>query len=157
MAATILTSEGVAQLEEKLEYLKTVRRAEISQKIKEARAFGDISENAEYDEAKTEQARIEGEILELEKKLRNASVIDTDEIDTSVVSIGSLVKIKDMGNKETLEYTIVGSTEASPAKGRISNESPVGATLLGHKKGETVEVNTPGGTSKYKILEITKG
>lgn len=150
----VLTTKGVKELEEKLDYLKTVRRLEIAEEIKQARAFGDLSENAEYDEAKNEQARIEGEIVTIEKMLRNASIVDEEEVDVQKVNIGAIVKVldKDYGDEE--EYQIVGSAEADLKKNRISNESPVGAALLGKKIGATVKVETPGGVAKYKILDI---
>ena len=151
--STILTAEGAQKLEEQLEYLKTVARKEIAQQIKVAREFGDLSENAEYDEAKNEQARIEGEIVDLEKKLRGATVIDESTLDRSVVHIGAAVDLKDQAGKK-FQFTIVGSTEADPLKGRISNESPVGAALLGHHKGDRVEVTTPAGVQTYTILAI---
>ena len=151
--STILMAEGAQKLEEQLEYLKTVARKEIAQQIKVAREFGDLSENAEYDEAKNEQARIEGEIVELEKKLRGATVIDESTLDRSVVHIGAAVDLKDQAGKK-FQFTIVGSTEADPLKGRISNESPVGAALLGHHKGDRVEVTTPAGVQTYTILAI---
>ena len=151
--STILTAEGAQKLEEQLEYLKTVARKEIAQQIKVAREFGDLSENAEYDEAKNEQALIEGEIVELEKKLRGATVIDESTLDRSVVHIGAAVDLKDQAGKK-FQFTIVGSTEADPLKGRISNESPVGAALLGHHKGDRVEVTTPAGVQTYTILAI---
>ena len=151
--STILTAEGAQKLEEQLEYLKTVARKEIAQQIKVAREFGDLSENAEYDEAKNEQARIDGEIVELEKKLRGATIIDESTLDRSVVHIGAAVDLKDQAGKK-FQFTIVGSTEADPLKGRISNESPVGAALLGHHKGDRVEVTTPAGVQTYTILAI---
>lgn len=157
MTGTILTADGARELEEQLELLKTVTRKEVAEQIKKAREFGDISENAEYDEAKNEQARIEGEIIELEKKLRSATIIDANEIDTNKVTIGTHVFLEDANSKNTMEFTIVGSTEASPAKKRISNESPVGAALLGHNKGDMVEINTPGGVLNYRIISIERG
>ncbi len=150
----VLTSKGVVELENKLEYLKTVRRLEIAEEIKQARAFGDLSENAEYDEAKNEQARIEGEIVSIEKMLRNASVVDEDEVDTQKVNIGAKVRVLDKEFNVEEEYQIVGSAEADFAKNKISNESPVGKALLGKKIGVTVKVETPGGLAKYKILDI---
>ena len=152
----ILTYEGLRQYEEELEELKVVRRQEVAQKIKEARAQGDLSENAEYDAAKDEQREIEARIEELEKILKNAEVIDEDEVDTETISIGCRVKIRDMEFKEDLEYKIVGSTEANSLKGKISNESPVGKALIGAKKGETVKVETQAGVLKYKVLEIQR-
>lgn len=152
----LLTKEGVLELENTLEYLKTVRRLEIAEQIKQARAFGDISENAEYDEAKNEQARIEGEIAHIENTLRNARVIDDDEIDTGVVNVGTTVTVYDLDYDEELVYTIVGSTEANPAMNRISNESPVGVALLGQHIGSEVSVNVPGGVVRYRITNISR-
>ena len=152
----ILTPEGVAKLEKKLEYLKTVRRREIAERIKQAIAFGDISENAEYDEAKNEQAFIEGEIITLENMLRMARVIDEEDISTDVVSIGATVKVLDMEFDEELEYIIVGSAEADPAHSKISNESPVGRALIGKSIGDVVEVSVPDGVIQFKILDIRK-
>ncbi|MDL2224902.1 transcription elongation factor GreA [Eubacteriales bacterium OttesenSCG-928-M02] len=154
METTFLTKEGVKQLEEQLEHLKTVARKEIANQIRIAREFGDISENAEYDEAKNEQARIEGEIVQLEKKLRSVSVIDEENVDRSVVGLGTTVDLED-NEKNKYSFTIVGSTEANPASGRISNESPVGAALLGHNKGDKLEIATPAGVRTYKILKIS--
>ncbi len=152
----ILTGEGLKAYEAELENLKVVRRREVADKIKEARAQGDLSENAEYDAAKDEQREIEARIEELEKILKNAEVIDEDDVDTETISVGSRVKIRDMEYKEDLEYKIVGSTEADSLKGKISNESPVGRALIGAKKGETVKVETQAGVLKYKVLEIQK-
>ena len=152
----ILTKDGLQEKQEKLDFLKTVRRAQISEQIKEARAFGDLSENAEYDEAKNEQARVETEIAQLEKLLRNAVVVDDTDIDTSMVGIGTTVRILDMEYNEEEVYSIVGSAEADADRKRISNESPVGAALLGKKAGEVAEVTTPAGTFSLKILEISK-
>ncbi|MBM7583331.1 transcription elongation factor GreA [Caldicoprobacter guelmensis] len=153
---TILTQEGVAKLEEELRYLKTVKRKEVAERIKQAIAFGDLSENSEYDEAKNEQAFIEGRIVTLENLLRNAKVIDDDDISTDVVSIGSTVKLLDVETNDVMEYTIVGSTEANPAENRISNKSPVGKALLGKPVGAVVDVHVPDGVIKFKILEIRK-
>lgn len=150
----VLTTKGVRELEERLEYLKTVRRLEIAEEIKQARAFGDLSENAEYDEAKNEQARIEGEIVTLEKMLRNASIVDEEEVDVQKVNVGAVVKVLDKDYNEEEEYQIVGSAEADLSKNKISNESPVGKALLGKKIGATVKVETPGVVVKYKILDI---
>ena len=152
----ILTYEGLKAYEEELENLKVVRRKEVAQKIKEARAQGDLSENAEYDAAKDEQREIEARIEELDKILKNAEVVVEDEVDTETISIGCKVKIRDMEFKEDLEYKIVGSTEANSLKGKISNESPVGKALIGAKKGETVKVETQAGVLKYKVLEIQR-
>lgn len=150
----ILTKSGLEEKQEKLEYLKVVRRGEISEQIKEARAFGDLSENAEYDEAKNEQARVEAEIANLEKILRNATVVDDAEIDLSRVGIGTTVKILDVEFNEEEEYHIVGSIEADADRGQISNESPVGAALMGKKVGDTVDVESPGGIFQVKIIDI---
>ncbi|MEA5003804.1 MAG: transcription elongation factor GreA [Christensenella sp.] len=150
----VLTHQGVKELEEKLEYLKTVRRLEIAEEIKTARAFGDLSENAEYDEAKNEQAKIEGEIIMLEKMLRNATVVDQDDVDVQRVNVGTTVKVLDKEFDEEIEYMIVGSAEADMTQNKISNESPVGRALLGKKVGNTVKVETPGGVVKLKILDI---
>lgn len=152
----ILTKQGLDNLEEQLEYLKSVRREEIAEQIKVARAFGDISENAEYDEAKNEQARIEGEIMTIENMLRHAIVVNDDAIGTDSVSVGSKVKVLDLEYNEEIEYSLVGSAEASPMEMKISNESPVGTAIIGHKVGEVVEVEAPGGVIKLQILEISK-
>ena len=152
----ILTYEGLRKYEEELHDLKVVKRREIAQKIKEAREQGDLSENAEYDAAKDEQRDIEARIEELEKILKNAEVVDEDEVDLGKISIGCRVKIRDLEFNEDLDYKIVGSTEANSLKGKISNESPVGAALLGRKIGETIEVETQAGVAMYKILEIQK-
>ena len=152
----ILTQEGLDNLKAELENLKTVRRKEVAEKIKVALSFGDLSENSEYDEAKNEQAIMESRILEIEAMLKNVKVIDEDELGTDRIHVGSKIKVHDVSFDETLDYRIVGSSEADPREGRISDESPVGAALLGHKKGQTVTVKTPGGNVKYKILEIYK-
>ncbi len=151
-----LTEEGLKKLEEELDELKSVKRKDIAEKIKQALSFGDISENSEYDQAKNEQAQLEDRILKLENMLRNAKIIDEDEISTEVVSIGSKIKVKDLEYDEEMEYTIVGSAEADPFNGRISNESPVGSALLGHKSGDTVDVNVPDGIVKYQIVTIAR-
>jgi len=152
----LLTPEGLSKLERELEELKTVRRREVAARIKQAIEFGDISENSEYDDAKNEQAFIEGRIVTLEKMLRNARVIDEDEVDTSVVAVGLKVKLKDLELGDEFEYTLVGSAEADPASARISNESPVGRAIMGQKVGAVVEVLAPVGTLKYQIVEITR-
>ena len=152
----ILTYEGLKKLEDELQDLKVNRRKEISQKIKEAREQGDLSENAEYDAAKDEQRDIEARIEEIEGILKNVEVVDEDEVDLDTVTIGCKVMIRDMEFKEDMEYKIVGSTEASSLQGKISNESPVGKALLGHKKGDTVKVETQAGELKYKILAIDR-
>ena len=152
----LMTYEGVKKLEEELEYLKTVKRKEITEKIKVALGYGDLSENSEYDEAKNEQAFVEGRIIQLENMLKNASVIDESEISTDVVSVGSIVKVKDYEFDEEVEYSIVGSAEADPMEFKISNESPVGSALMGKKLGEIIEVTVPGGISKFEILGIRR-
>ncbi|MBE7012268.1 MAG: transcription elongation factor GreA [Ruminococcaceae bacterium] len=153
----MLTVEGLQKLEEELEYLKTKKRKEVAEKIKEARGFGDLSENAEYDEAKNEQNQVESRIIDLENMLKNAAVIDQDEVEIDKVGIGTRVKVYDVDFEEEIEYSIVGSTEADPDKNKISNESPVGKAILGKKVGDAVEVSTPtGDTFTLKILEINK-
>lgn len=152
----LVTQEGYEKLEQELDYLRTAKRAEIAEKIKVALGFGDLSENSEYDEAKNAQAENEGKIAELENKVRYAKIIDESEIDTKTVQVGNIVKLYDEDFEEEVTYTIVGSTEVDLAQNRISNESPVGAALLGKKKNDTVAVKTPAGESKYKILSITK-
>ena len=152
----ILTQEGYDNLEKQLEYLRTEKRTEIAERIKVALGFGDLSENSEYDEAKTAQSENEIKIAELENKLRYAKIIDESEIDTKTVQIGNCVKVLDMEFNEEVEYTIVGSTEVDLAENKISNESPVGKALLGAKKGQIVDVDAPAGVMQYKILSITK-
>lgn len=153
---TLLTSEGLRKIEEELEESKTVKRREVAERIKQALAFGDISENSEYDEAKNEQAWLEERILKLESLLRNARVIDDDEITLDAVSVGSKVTILDTEFNEELEYSIVGSAEADPIEGKISNESPVGKALLGKEVNDVVKVQVPDGVAEYKILSIDK-
>ena len=148
----ILTEEGYNQLVEKLNYLKSVRRIEVADRLKAAIALGDLSENSEYDDAKNEQAFLEGEILELEEKIRNSDIIS--DAGGDVVTLGSRVVIMDIEEDETEEYMIVGSTEADPDASKISNESPVGAALIGKTVGEIVDVHAPAGIIKYKIVEI---
>ena len=152
----LLTQEGYDNLEKELEYLKTEKRSEISERIKVALGFGDLSENSEYDEAKNAQASNEIKIAELENKLRYAKIIDESEINTKTVQVGNKVKVLDMEFDEEVEYTIVGSTEVDLSQNRISNESPIGSALLGAKKNQVVEAQTPGGVVKFKILAIKK-
>lgn len=152
----ILTQEGFENLEKQLEYLKTEKRAEISERIKIALGFGDLSENSEYDEAKNAQAENENLINELENKIRYAKIIDESEIDTKTVQVGNTVKLLDIEFDEEIAYTIVGSTEVDLAQNRISNESPIGKALLGAKKNQVVDVEAPAGVVQYKILSITK-
>ncbi len=153
---TLLTPSGLQKLEEELEYLRTVKRKEVAERIKTAISYGDISENSEYEDAKNEQAFIEGRIITLEKMLRNARVINESEVDTHVVSVGSTIKLKDMEFGDIVEYTIVGSAEADPIENKISNESPVGHALLGRAIGDIVDVNVPAGMIQYEILDIKK-
>ena len=151
-----LTAEGMEKLEAELDYLKTVRRKEVSERIKVALSFGDLSENSEYDEAKNEQARVEVKIAEIESKLKHAKVIDTQELDMSVVSLGSKVKVLDLEFNDEMVYTIVGSTEADPKKFKMSDESPVGKALIGKKVGDQVDVEVPAGIFQCKVLEIMR-
>lgn len=152
----ILTQEGFDNIEKELEYLRTEKRAEIAERIKIALGFGDLSENSEYDEAKNAQAANETKIAELENKLRYAKIIDESEIDTKTVQVGNTVKVLDIEFNEEESYTIVGSTEVDLAQNKISNESPIGAALMGAKKGQVVEAQAPAGVIKYKIISITK-
>jgi transcription elongation factor GreA len=152
----IMTYEGVKKLEDELEYLKTVKRKEITEKIKVALSFGDLSENSEYDDAKNEQAFVEGRIIQLENMLRNASIIDDSEIPTDIVNVGSIVTVKDYDFDEEVDYIIVGSAEADPLNNKISNESPVGSGLVGKKVGDIVAIQIPDGVSKYEILGIRR-
>ncbi|MCC3866062.1 transcription elongation factor GreA [Terrisporobacter petrolearius] len=152
----ILTQEGYNKIEEEVEYLKTVKRKEVAERIKVAISFGDLSENAEYDEAKNEQAQVEERIVKLENILRKAVIIDESQIDSNIVTIGSTVKVYDTDFEEEVEYTIVGSAEADPYNGKISNESPVGSALIGKHKGDDVEVQVPNGVAIYKILDIRR-
>lgn len=152
----ILTYEGLKKYEDELQELKVVRRQEVAQKIKEAREQGDLSENAEYDAAKDEQRDIEARIEELEKILKNAEVVDEEEVDLEKINIGCKVRLLDVEFNEELEYKIVGSTEANSLKGKISNESPVGKALIGAKVGDSVAVETQAGTFTYKVLEIQR-
>lgn len=152
----ILTQEGYNKIEEEVENLKTVRRKEVAERIKVAISFGDLSENAEYDEAKNEQAQVEERIVKLENILRKAVIIDESQIDSNIVTIGSTVKVYDTDFEEEVEYTIVGSAEADPYNGKISNESPVGSAFIGKHKGDDVEIQVPNGVVIYKILDIRR-
>ncbi|WP_195576877.1 transcription elongation factor GreA [Paenibacillus sp. 1001270B_150601_E10] len=152
----ILTPEGLKKLEEELENLKSVKRREVAERIKIAIGYGDLSENSEYEDAKNEQAFIEGRIITLEKMLRNARIINSDEIDTNTVSIGSTVMVEDLEFGDQMEYTIVGTAESDPSQNKISNESPVGKAILGKQKGTVVDVNVPAGVIQYKIIEIKR-
>ena len=150
---TVVSAEGLRQMEEKLKYMTTVRRAEVAEHLNIARGFGDLSENAEYDEAKDEQAKLEADIIELEAALRNVIVID-GEISTDAVNVGTTVRVLYLDDGEEEEFTIVGARESDPMNNKISNESPDGVALLGHKSGETVSVEAPDGAYELKILEI---
>ncbi len=152
---TILTPEGLKKLEDELEFLKSVKRKEVAERIKQAKEFGDLTENSEYEDAKNEQAFTEGRILTLEGMLRNAKVINNHDVRSDVVTVGSTVRIAEEGGEE-LGYTIVGSAEADPLHDKISNESPVGRALLGRRKGDTVTVKAPAGTIKYTIKGIKR-
>ena len=152
----IMTYEGIKKLEDELEFLKTVKRRDITEKIKVALSFGDLSENAEYDEAKNEQAFVEGRILQLENMLKNADILDESEIHSDIINVGSVVKAKDLEFGDIEEYTVVGSAEADPMNFKISNESPVGNALMGKKVGQIVEVPVPDGISKFEILQIRR-
>ncbi len=154
MKEVILTAEGHTKLKEEIEYLSTAKRREVAERIKQAREFGDIAENSEYDDAKNEQAMLEHRIAMLEERLKNSRVIEAADVTTDVVSVGTRVRLRDVDARETIEYTIVGSAEANPAEHKLSNESPVGRAIIGRKKGETVEVSAPRGSLKYKIMDI---
>ncbi|MDD3692388.1 MAG: transcription elongation factor GreA [Oscillospiraceae bacterium] len=153
---TVITDEGLKKLEKELEELKTVRRKEIAERIKTALTFGDLSENSDYDDAKNEQAIVESRINEIENQLKDVHVLDENAISTEMVHIGSRLRVKDCETGEEEKYQIVGSTEANPLGGRISDESPVGKAFLSHKAGDVVEVSTPSGIVKYEIVEIIK-
>jgi transcription elongation factor GreA len=154
----ILTPEGLEKLKDELEVLSTARRREVAERIKEAREFGDISENSEYDDAKNEQAMLESRIAQLQDKLRMATVIDSKELSTEEVQVGSVVHVKDEKTGKSVKYTIVGSAEANPEESKLSNESPVGRALIGHKRGDTVAVQVPRGPArKLKITKIDVG
>ena len=154
MKEVVLTKEGYEKLKREIDHLRNDKRREVAERIRIAREFGDIAENAEYDDAKNEQAMLEHRIAQLEERLLAARVIEKKEISKDVVSLGSHVKLRDVEAKKTFEYHIVGSAEANPAESKLSNESPVGKAILGKKKGETVEVSTPRGSLKFKIMEI---
>lgn len=156
VARVVLTPDGKRKLEEELNELKVVKRVEVAQDIKTALSFGDLSENAEYDEAKNAQARIEGRVRTIEEILRNAIIVEEDEAPTDKVGIGSAVKVYDIEYEEEDVYTVVGSTEADPANLRVSTESPIGSALLGARVGDEVEAHTPGGTLKLRVLEILR-
>jgi len=150
----ILTPEGYEKLKQEIDYLQTEKRREVAERIRVAREFGDIAENAEYDTAKNEQAYLEARIALLEERLTNARVVTKKEIKSGEVSIGTKVRLRDVGANKTIEYYIVGSAEADPAENKLSNESPVGKAIMGRKKGDTVEVAAPRGKLKFKIMDI---
>ena len=152
----LMTDEGLKNLEAELEELKAVKRKEIAEKIKVALSFGDLSENSEYDEAKNEQAIVEARIASIENMLKNVKIINEDELSTEIIHVGSKVKVRDIDFDDICEYKIVGSSEADPVNGRISDELPVGKGLIGHKVGEKVEIETPAGSMSYEVLEISK-
>ncbi|NLB38944.1 MAG: transcription elongation factor GreA [Clostridiales bacterium] len=153
---TVVSVEGMKKLEEQLQYLSTTRRAEVAEMIATARGFGDLSENAEYDEAKNEQSRLEAQIIELENTIRTAIIIDDDDITTDRVNIGTTVRLLDKELKEEVEYTIVGGSESDPMRNVISNESPMGSALLGKKRGEIARVQAPAGVLEFEVLDIRK-
>lgn len=151
---TVVSAEGLRQMEEKLKYMTTVRRAEVAEHLNIARGFGDLSENAEYDEAKDEQAKLEADIVELEAALRNVVVIDDQDVTTDFVNVGTTVRVLYLDDDEEEEFTIVGARESDPMNNKISNESPIGSAMLRHKVGEVVTVEAPDGPYELKILEI---
>ena len=153
----ILTEEGHQKLREEVEHLTTTKRREVAARIKEAREFGDISENSEYDDAKNEQAAIEHRIQIVEQKLRNARVVDKSDVSTDAVSVGSVVSLREKGKRKDIEYEIVGAAESDPRKGRLSNESPIGKALMGHKEGDMVTIPAPRGPIEYKVVKIAAG
>jgi transcription elongation factor GreA len=154
---TVLTPEGLEELKLRIEHLRTTRRREVAARIKEAREFGDIAENSEYDDAKNEQAMLEKQIADLEEKLRSARVIDESSVDTEVVNVGATVHLKDQKTDKSTKFKIVGSAEADPSDSKLSNESPVGKALLGHRRGDTVTVPVPRGPArKLKITKIER-
>jgi transcription elongation factor GreA len=152
----LVTAEGLKKMQHELEYLITVRRKEVIDTIGIARAFGDLSENSEYDEAKNEQAKVEARIIELEERLKNVKVVDENEIRTDVANIGTKIRVRNLNLNKEIVYSLVGSTEADPFNMKISDESPIGKVLMGRKKGETVQYETPKGEFKLEILEISK-
>ena len=151
---TLLTAAGLQKLEEELDYLKHAKRKEVAERIKIAIGFGDLSENSEYDDAKKEQAIVESRISSLEKTLRNVRIIDQTTVDLDRVNVGAVVRLKDLDSGDELEYAVVGSMEANPINGRISNESPLGQALMGRQVGDVIEVQAPAGSFKYEVVEI---
>lgn len=152
----VVTDEGLKKLQEELEYLKTTKRKEVVEAIRVALSFGDLSENSEYDEAKTEQGKTESRIQELEEMLKHVKVISEHDIKTDVVNVGNIVKVLDIDFDEEIEYSVVGSTEANPMLNRVSDQSPIGKAIIGAKVGDTVSFMTPGGEASLKILEISR-
>jgi len=152
----LVTEEGLKKMKEELEYLVTVKRKEVIDTIGVARAFGDLSENSEYDEAKNEQAKVEARIIELEEQLKNVKVVDEKDIRTDVANIGTKIRVRNLNLNKEIVYSLVGSTEADPFKMKISDESPIGKVLMGKKIGDTVQYETPKGEFKLEILEISK-
>lgn len=152
----VLTEKGLKRIQEELEHLRTVHRKEVAARIRDSKEFGELSENSEYEDAKTEQAFIEGKILELKRILQNAYVVPDNEIKTDTVGVGCKVRVRDLETEDEWEYSIVGSAEADPTEDRISNESPVGEALLDHKVGDIVDVEVPAGIAKYEIISISK-
>jgi transcription elongation factor GreA len=152
----VLTQEGLTKIEQELDDLKTVHRKEVNDRIRQAKEFGDISENAEYEDAKQEQAFVEGRIMRLEQMIRNARIIDASGATAEEVQLGASVKVKDVRNGEVFEFSIVGSAESDPPNKRLSNESPLGIALIGRRKGDTVDVETPRGKVQYKIEAVNK-
>ena len=152
----VLTRDGLKKLQEELDELKTVHRREVNERIRQAKEFGDISENAEYEDAKQEQAFVEGRILKLEGMIRNARIIDQSDFIADAVHLGAMVKVKELSSGRSHEFTIVGSAEADPKNARLSNESPLGRALMGRKQGDVVDVTTPRGQMKYKVESINK-
>ncbi|NMD37844.1 MAG: transcription elongation factor GreA [Christensenellaceae bacterium] len=152
----VITTSGLKEAQEKLEYLTSVRRREVTEQIATARGFGDLSENAEYDEALNEQSRLEGEISELQEYIRNAVIVDENKVNIRTVNIGSKVTVYDAFEEDTVTYYIVGARESDPLKGKISNESPIGAALMGHKKGDVVKVEAPAGMYELEIKKIER-
>ena len=155
MAELVITAQGKKELEERLRYLKVERRPIVADHIKTAREYGDLSENSEYDAAKKEQLQLEGEIFNIEETLKNARVVDSNNISTDYIQVGNTVTLYDLEFDEELEYKIVGSIESNPDKGYVSNESPMGKALIGKQKGEIVDIETPGGTIQMKVLKIS--
>lgn len=154
--SVVLTDEGLKKLQDELEHLKTVRRKEVADKIKVALSFGDLSENSEYDEAKNEQAIVESRIAELQVLLKNATVVDASELTGDQIIIGSRVRVRDVKKRKEFSYQLVGSTEADPKQGKISDESPIGKALIGHKAGDRVTIEAPAGLRTFEILEIVR-